>query len=411
MTHSHSHSSGITMQTVVSPASCHSSVPTCPLDHDVLRVLDIATRDAIPACRRYEGLWVEVLSNLKFYRLIGGLSNDCWVVCGGGHGGEISPDDLPIASKTEKGIVQIGENISVDADGLIAVAKASEDAAGVVELASVAEAKAGTDATKAVTPAGLADALVQDKVDHPLPIASKTEKGVVQIGENISVDADGLIAVARASEDAAGVVELASVAEAKAGTDTTKAVTPAGLADALKSKVSEVINTIVQGFTTMETLRTSGTWTAPKTGVIKVRVIGGGGSGGGRGSSGGGAGYITEAYLDVTAGQAIPVIIGAGGASVPWIITGTNNYGKGGGTSRFGTISASGGVGGSHAGGRGGGVGVVGGASAGICGCSSMGGNNGTNIGDGGDSGYPAYDDLPDQNSKPGSPGGIIIEY
>ena len=173
MTHSHSHSSGITVQTVVSPASCHSSVPTCPPDHDVLRVLDIATRDAIPACRRYEGLWVEVLSDLKFYRLIGGLSNDCWVSCGGGHdhGGEISPDDLPIASKTEKGIVQIGENIGVNADGLIAVAKASEDAAGVVELASAVETKAGTDTTKAVTPAGLAEALVQDKVDHPFQAA------------------------------------------------------------------------------------------------------------------------------------------------------------------------------------------------------------------------------------------------
>ena len=198
-----SHGSGISVNINAQGGHGHH----CPPDHDVLRVLDLATRDAIPPQHRHEGMWVLVLEDMTFYRLTGGLTNDCWVVCGGGHGGEISPDDLPIASKTEKGIVQIGENIGVDANGLIAVAKASEDAAGVVELASAVETKAGTDITKAVTPAGLADALVQDKVDHPLPIASKTEKGIVQIGENIGVDANGLIAVARASADTIGVVK------------------------------------------------------------------------------------------------------------------------------------------------------------------------------------------------------------
>ncbi len=167
----HFHHPGISVQTVVSPTPHGLPVSSCPPKHDALRVLDIATRNAIPPHHRCEGMWVLVLEEMTFYRLTGGLTNDCWVSCGNGNGGDISPDDLPIASKTEKGIVQIGDNINVDADGLIAVPVASDDTAGVVELASAEETKTGTDNSKAVTPAGLAEALVQDKVDYPVQSA------------------------------------------------------------------------------------------------------------------------------------------------------------------------------------------------------------------------------------------------
>ncbi len=191
----HSHHPGISVQTMVSPIPHGLQTPACPPGHEALRVLDIAARDALSVCYRYEGLWVEVLTERKFYRLIGELTNDCWVSCGhGGGDGDISPDDLPIASKTQKGIVQIGDNISVDSDGMITVPAAADDTAGVVELASAEEAKTGTDTSKAVTPAGLAEALVQDKVNNPLPVASKTQKGIVQIGNGLTV-VDGIIGV------------------------------------------------------------------------------------------------------------------------------------------------------------------------------------------------------------------------
>lgn len=68
---------------------------------------------------------------------------------------------------------------------------ATDTAAGIVELATAAETQAGTDATRAVTPAGL----------------------------NSRV----------ATDTATGLVELATAAETQTGTDNARAVTPAGL--------------------------------------------------------------------------------------------------------------------------------------------------------------------------------------
>jgi hypothetical protein len=70
-------------------------------------------------------------------------------------------------------------------------------------------------------------------------------------------------------------------------------------------------------------ITTSGTYTAPVTGLYKITVKGGGGGGGGGGKSsnnfvytgaGGGEGGTTFAWEHITAGTEIPVIIGAGGA-------------------------------------------------------------------------------------------------
>lgn len=72
------------------------------------------------------------------------------------------------------------------------VVSASASTAGKVELATNAETQAGSDATRAVTPAGLASMV--------------------------------------ASESLAGLAELATTTEAKTGTDTGRIVTPAGLA-------------------------------------------------------------------------------------------------------------------------------------------------------------------------------------
>ena len=142
-----------------------------------------------------------------------------------------------------------------------------------------------------------------------------------------------------ASDTATGVVELATTTEALAGTDTSRAVTAAGLAAAAVRSV--------QSFTT------SGTWTRP-TGCkyIKVTCIGGGGAGGGSaatssnvscGGSGGGGGASIE-YIDVTSLASATVTVGAGGSGS------SGSAGGSGGTSSFGTgplLQATGGSGGS----------------------------------------------------------------
>lgn len=86
---------------------------------------------------------------------------------------------------------------------------ASETVKGIVELATTAETTAGTDTTRAVTPAGVAAAMVAAGTTPP--DASTTVKGLV---------------------------ELATTAETVAGTDPTRAVTPAGLQSVADGKAN-----------------------------------------------------------------------------------------------------------------------------------------------------------------------------
>ena len=68
-------------------------------------------------------------------------------------------------------------------------------------------------------------------------LATSTSAGIVQIGQNISINS-GVISVSAASTSTAGVVQLASTAEVTAGTNSSKAVTPAGLKVELDKKVN-----------------------------------------------------------------------------------------------------------------------------------------------------------------------------
>ncbi len=79
---------------------------------------------------------------------------------------------------------------------------------GIVEIATVAETDTGTDATRCVSPAGLAT--IQTDVDANTAASHADE--------------------AAASLTVAGVVEIATVAETDTGTDATRCVSPAGLA-------------------------------------------------------------------------------------------------------------------------------------------------------------------------------------
>ena len=134
-------------------------------------------------------------------------------------------------------------------------------------------------------------------------------------------------------------------------------------------------------------LLTNGVFTVP-IGIryLDVFCVGGGGKGGnGTGSApyfgggGGGAGYTVNSYhVPVTPGQTISAVIGAGGTS-----------GNGGSTS-FGSVTASGGNGGGNASGGNpgnGGSGASGGGAGGLSayGASSVGGHGGYNGANGGD--------------------------
>lgn len=101
------------------------------------------------------------------------------------------------------------------------VVSATDSAAGIVELATAAEAQAGTDATRAVTPAA-ARAAIDARID-----------ALAASPADVTAALDARVVAATATT--AGIVELATTAEAQTGSDSTRAVTPAGVRSALSS--------------------------------------------------------------------------------------------------------------------------------------------------------------------------------
>jgi hypothetical protein len=86
-------------------------------------------------------------------------------------------DDIPIATTTQVGSVQVGDNLSVTAEGLLS---ASAPIASTTQVGSV---QVGDNLS--VTAEGLLSASA--------PIASTTQVGSVQIGDNLSITAAGLL--------------------------------------------------------------------------------------------------------------------------------------------------------------------------------------------------------------------------
>lgn len=138
---------------------------------------------------------------------------------------------------TALGGVYVGSNIEVNAGGTISVATAGVGSAGVVGLAAVADVTTtATDETTAVTPKGVSNIL--SSFQPKLTTAT-----------NVTVDGN-TITVANASESAKGVVELATTTEATTGTDTSRAVTPAGVAAVVANyqpKLTSTTNVTVSG--------------------------------------------------------------------------------------------------------------------------------------------------------------------
>ena len=138
---------------------------------------------------------------------------------------------------TALGGVYVGSNINVNASGTISVDTAAVGSAGVVALASAAAVTTtATDETTAVTPKGVATILSSFQ-----PKLSTTS--------NVTVEGN-TITVADASDTAKGVVELATTTEATTGTDTERAVTPAGVAAVVANyqpKLTSTTNVTVSG--------------------------------------------------------------------------------------------------------------------------------------------------------------------
>jgi len=132
-------------------------------------------------------------------------------------------------------VTQVNATGPLHATGTTTVAltidAATNAAAGVVRLATDVEATAGTLETVAVNPKQL-------KANVP-SAATTAAAGIVQLADSIAVGAGtpGRVvdaaqlkaATSDATEAVKGIVELATAAETTTGTDTTRAVHPAGL--------------------------------------------------------------------------------------------------------------------------------------------------------------------------------------
>lgn len=94
---------------------------------------------------------------------------------------------------------------------------ATETATGIVELATTVETTTGTDTTRVVTPAG-----VKAVTDTKAALSHTHAAADVTSGTFVPAR------LPSSTETAIGAVELATSAEVIAGTDTTRAVTPAG---------------------------------------------------------------------------------------------------------------------------------------------------------------------------------------
>jgi Phage tail-collar fibre protein/Protein of unknown function (DUF2793) len=175
-------------------------------------------------------------------------------------------------------------------------------------------------------------------------IVADTSKAITDLSRHLTYSGGSWISWT-ALTSMLGPVRLATLEEAASGIDNGKAITCAGVRRAVFKRTRQAITTV--GTTN---------WVVP-TGVTTVRTGGWGGAGGGGfgaagspggAAAGGGAGAYCEKTFEVTPGQIITFVIGAGGAAG---ISGTPGQAGGNTTITYAgvTITAGGGQGGQNA--------------------------------------------------------------
>lgn len=120
-------------------------------------------------------------------------------------------------------------SVSLNGDGTLkssALPTASSSTPGIVQLATTAEATTGTDTAKAVTAAGVK--AVGD---------TKAALSHTHAGTDITSGIVPATYLPTTSSSTLGIVQLATTTEATTGTNTTKAITPAGLKTVADTKV------------------------------------------------------------------------------------------------------------------------------------------------------------------------------
>ena len=160
------------------------------------------------------------------------------------------------------------------------VVTASETRAGKVELATPDEVTAGTDTTKAVTPAGVAEAINKATTANALVIK---DEGTAKTTSTKEIDFTGNSVTATAVGDkvkvsvqSASTSKLATVAEATQGTSQSLAVTPAGVKAAIAAAQfgGDKYEHIVLDMTIVPYKDTVvWAWKVPKTGRITADVF------------------------------------------------------------------------------------------------------------------------------------------
>lgn len=160
------------------------------------------------------------------------------------------------------GLLAVTHDATMTGDGTttspLSVVVASETLAGIVELASTTEAAAGLANSLAVTPAGLAAYVAANVTGAETKVTAGTNTTVTGTGTTAD---PYVLNVADATDAVKGVVELATTIEAAAGTSSTLAVTPAGLAAYVAAVVTGAETKVTAG--TNVTVTGSGTTAAP----------------------------------------------------------------------------------------------------------------------------------------------------
>ena len=289
--------------------------------------------------------------------------------------------------------------------------------------------------------------VAEENVTENLPTTSKTQKGVMQVGQRLTVTYGGVVDVPVASESMQGIGRSATTEEVESGVTGENGpawLEPEKFNVSLQAALHPVAVKALGIFNTRVVITTSNAaWTPPVDSWARITVIGGGGAGGGYGTSagglqggsssfgelvarggsgggsaenagagGGGAGKVVIGYAYLNKKQPIKIVVGAGGNIGTGVPAGpeagvnAGGFGVGLGAAGAGNGSAissssngrpAGGPGGLNGTGYGGGGGGYGGRYAAQQ-------NPGGVAGDGGACGLP-------HGTGAGGNGAVIIEY